>query len=715
MRKGKVCVLVLSLFIAASLVPLSAQSSSVSPENTVILSNETDESFCKDFSVLLRRVRPEWIVLENVEVPEPVRDMNLIIIGELDAEYTGSIIKELLTQEEEEYIRGGHHAVYEKESLWAERIIYVCTGGDRILTKKAAEEAIVSLNGEWTFPPFSSVPHEEALEYITQIQYIPDEELPKDALGIDIDAKSPSRISVEEAAEDVEYLFYLFSHGYCGYEYFRTRGNFDEAKKSILQELETKSTWSPDDLSQLIHDNLTFIHDCHLNIGKYKYGDHIDFWYDTSLDLWKSMGKYYFISDNVTYEVISINEKDPEAFIFPSLNSQGDPIYRIGMLSRSSPEPLVLAAQHNHEQFQIELQLYSSDFAYFSDNLFQEDTIGGIPIVRIRSFSDHHAKYLNRFLETANKYKGAPCLIVDIRGNGGGNEEWPKKWITRFTGQQPSSKRYFTDLISKTTMMGRANSFENLLDIYPETYFYQTEKDRFTAQADLFEKQHMTPHWSGPFSQDARVIPNDTTLIVVINGKVGSAAEGFINYLQQVENVVFVGENTWGALVFGQMTLHQLPHSKLSVNLPISLNIPLDLEFREEKGFFPHLWIPAEDALNYAVAAVRKGIITTVYPLPEEVLQEEFVPEKQPIIEKGNLIPILLVIAFGVFFIFVNKKRNKLFFFIAGIFWATAGIAIVALVSPLGHGYSIVGVMCITIGVYKWRKEKIASETNSKE
>jgi len=37
----------------------------------------------------------------------------------------------------------------------------------------------------------------------------------------------------------------------------------------------------------------------------------------------------------------------------------------------------------------------------------------------------------------------------------------------------------------------------------------------------------------------------------------------------------------------------------------------IDLEFREEKGFFPDLWIPAEDAVNYAVAAVRKGTITT--------------------------------------------------------------------------------------------------------
>jgi len=700
----------LSIVLVISLLYIPANEGELTPENTVILSNETDESFCKDFSVLLQRVRPEWVVLDSAVIPESVRDRNLIIVGGPDSEYTGVIIKEFLTQEEIEYIQDGHYFILEKESPWADNTIIICTGPDRILTKKAAEEAITSLEGEWTFPPFTSVPDEEAHEYITQIQHIPDEELPKDTLGIDVDAKSPSRISTEEATEDVEYLFYLFSHGYCGYGYFETRGNFDEAKKSILQELESKSMWSPDDFSQLIRNNLTFIHDCHLSVGGHKYGSHEDFWYDKTLEFSKVRSEYYFVSDNTTYQVVSVNGEHPDEFMFPSLNVEGNPIYRVGILSQTAPEPLVLIAHHDHEQLHIELQLYRSDFAYFSEEIFSEETIGGIPVVRIRSFSDHHSEYINQFLAAAQKYRGKPILIIDIRGNGGGNEEWPKKWIARFTGQQPPNNRYFTELISKTTMMGRANYFEYLLDMYPETSFYQIEKDQFTAQVDFFEKYSTTPHWSGPFSQGAQVIPNDTTLIVVTNGRVASAAEGFIIYLQQVENVVFVGENTRGALVFGQMTLHQLPHSKLSLYLPISLNIPLNLEFREERGFFPDLWIPAEDALNYAVAAVRKGTITTVKPLPEAVLQEEFIPEKQPMIEKSDLIPIFLGILFGISFIFVNKKRNKLFFYVAGICLVAAGIIILALVSPLGYGYCMIGIICIIIGVYKWRKEKAVSE-----
>ena len=695
------------LILSSLYVSESTENREFTPENTVILSNETDASFCRDFSVILRRVRHEWVILENAEVPESVRDRNLIIIGELDAEYTGAIIREFLSQEEADYIEDGHYSILERESPWADTKILICVGSDNLKTKKAAEEALISLEGEWTHAPFPTVSREEALEYIAQLQYTPDDEMPREALGIMIDQKSPNNVSAEEAFEDTEYLFSLLSHGYCGYGFFMTKGDFDEAKESIIRELETASVWSPEDFSLLIREHLTFIHDCHFHIGDYQYCSHEDFWYDTTLELSKTMGEYFITQDN--YRVVSINGKDPQEFIFPSLNAEGDPIYRVGVISRSPPEPLVLTAQSDHEQHQFTIYLYRSDFDYSSQDIFQEDTVGGIPVIRVLSFSDAaaYSEYINQFFEAARKYKGESCLIIDIRNNEGGNALWAKTWVTKFTGREPADMYYYTELISKTTAMGRVNLMEYLLNLFPDTGIYETEMDRYTTYADLFEKQSMVPHWTGPFFSDARVIPNDTALIVVTNGKTGSAAELFITYLSQVKNVIFVGENSAGCLTFGLANYHQLPHSKILVQLPMGFSIPFDLKFREEKGFFPDLWVPGKDALNYAVAAVRKGTITTVQPLSEDILQEEFVPEE--LLERSELselfLPVLSLTVLGIIPAIANRKRNKKFFFILGTLWVVIGVIVVFWLSLLGYVFSIVGIVYITIGIYKWKKE----------
>jgi len=717
--------LALVVLVSTGSLVAHAQPIELTPENTVILSNETDGSFCRDFSVLLKNLRVEWIILDTAEVPESVRDKNLIIVGRPDAEYTGDIITESITQEEADYIQqDGHYSVLEKDSPWNDnRIIYISAGPDLPLSKKAAEEAIISIleyaqaRAEW-FLPALSVSREETEAYIAQFQYVPtDDELPKETLGIDVDAKPPRSISAKEAAQDVEYLFYLLSHGWCGYGYFMTKGDFDAAQENILGRLDEKPRWSPDDLSQLVYEHLTFIHDCHLSVGDYQYCSHLDFWYDTSLELCKTEGEYYFLFDSVQYKVVSVNGEQPAEYTFPSLNVQGDPIYRLGMLSYSAPEPLVLTAQDGQEQSQLEIQLYRSDF--YSKDKFGEERIGGIPVLRARSFSDYYSDELDQFLQAATKYKGEPYLILDIRGNTGGNDGWPKIWITRFTGHSPSLKHILTELISRTTMMGRVNLFAEMLETYPkeDAHWIQAEIDRYQAQADAFERQSVAPHWTGLQFPNTRLIPSETTLIVVADRGVFSAGEGLLSYLyRQVENVVFVGENSGGAVTFGQVSTHQLPHSNLRVSLPIKLNAMVDLEWREEKGFFPDLWVPPVDALNYAVAAARKGTITTQKDLPAGYFEAEFVPEK-PLRRswtsgREDLIAISLLAIFGLIPAYVNRKKTP-FFFIFGTSWLTIGVILVSEGRSMGYFLIPYGAMFLAIGIHNWGEAKTAPGKSS--
>jgi hypothetical protein len=463
----------------------------------------------------------------------------------------------------------------------------------------------------------------------------------------------------------------------------------------------------------LLYEQLSFITDCHLKIGDQRYAGHADFWYDTRLALTLGGQSYQFTTDDELYNVISINDENPEAYLFPSLNVDGNPIYRLGVLSKTEPEPLQLLAARDGEQRRFEIELQRSDFYYYSNDLFREETIGGIPVIRMRSFSDHHYEALEQFVATASAHKGEPVIIVDIRGNGGGNEAWPVRWIQGLTGQRAESVFIFSELDSKTTMAGRANVFAYMYDRYPGTQSYQTEAERFTGIAEAYESESRQPSWEGPRYPQMPLIPNDTTLIIVTNNWVASSGEGFVMRASQAENVVLVGENTMGCLTFGNPNAYQLPHSKLLVHLPMNFGLYLDMEFREEKGLAPDLWVPAANAVNYAVAAVRSGTITTQQALSPDTPGQTFTPEDPwARTRQNNMILILMITLIiagcSVWAYFMRKKPYIVTPF--GSVWMIIGIIwLLIMDKPVGFGFLLGGGVCLVWGGFNLLKARQAA------
>jgi len=331
--------------------------------NTVILSNQTDGEFCADFSIFLRGLSIDWIYMKTTGVPEEVKDKNIIIMGGPEALYTGGIVRELLTDE---------------------------------------EIALIHENIHWSL--------KEALEQIAQYQFIPEnEDLLADELEYDFNPNTyeyTPNVSSEEARKDVERLFYLLSRGYCGYGYFKTEGDFDEARATILQELETDSTWTLLDFSELIYEHLQFIDDGHFSIGPNNYYHHKDFWYSRSFDIWKTEGEYYFISDDKRWKIGQIDNGDPDRFIYPSLNAEGEPVYVLGLLSSSRPYSLDLTAEDEtggRATFKMRLFQSSPSSEEFT-GIFQEKRISGIPVICIRDFRDKFRSELEAFLSAAETF-----------------------------------------------------------------------------------------------------------------------------------------------------------------------------------------------------------------------------------------------------------------------------------------------------------------------
>jgi hypothetical protein len=490
-------------------------------------------------------------------------------------------------------------------------------------------------------------------------------ELSAEALRLDPSERPPRSISSADAAMDVERFFYLLEHGYCGYGYFGRRGSFDAARAAILQDLDAGERWSPEELVERIRHHLGFIVDCHLKLDRVTFAGHDDFW---------------FAQNSVVpgQKVVSVNGTDPEAFLFDSLDEKGRAVTILGTLALSEPEPLRVETQEDGVVSAQSRRLHQSE--YKGSELFRYFRLGGIPVVRIRTFSDHHTEQIDGFLQTADELRGEPCVIVDIRGNGGGNTRWPKEWIRRLTGQAPDLNQVLSELVSRTALVGQANYLAWLAAGPGSAISEQLERQReeLYAEVERFDSQGARPYWGTAYVPPKQPIANETTIVVIIDRAVASSGEGLISYLQnQVENVVLVGENTRGALCFGHVTAHRLPHSKLIAFLPVKLNVPLDLEWREQHGFDPDYWVPAADALNRAVAAIRAGTIPTVKPLSQAVLETEFVPERLPIFTRAEVrryLQIVAVILVGLVVGIANRKRGAALFVLLAAGLSVAGL-----------------------------------------
>lgn len=663
--------------------------SDLQANDTVILANNSDARFCQDYSVLLKRLNLEWVIMDSLSVPEAIKDKNLILIGHTDSPYTGQLIEDLQSVEEASthQAENNRHMILEKQSPWRQdRTIYICSGSDFISRRNAAEELVRMIiadsppTSKWIRTAYDFDLDEDVKNKVAQLQYSGDDlELPSQTLAINFKSKPPLTITAGQAANDVERLFYLLSHGYSGYGLFNHYDEFELAKNDILQELSTQTSWSGEALASLIHKQLSFISDRHMKVGEHSFAGHQDFWYNTELELILGDDGYQWITDDETYHVMEIDGEDPSIYLFPSLNRQGDPIYRIGLLSEEDPPHLTLiVVGPNQGERHIEIELQRSKFDYYSEEIFREDIIGGIPVIRIRSFSDFNSENLERFVATASTYRGTPVIIVDLRGNGGGNEYWPSNWIQENTGIRPESVFVFSELENVTSMMGRANAFEYWRSLDSDSSRFKADVDHYTHMAEAFENGTRKPRWTGPQYPETPLIANDTTIVVITNNLVASAGEGFVLRLSQAENVVVVGENSMGALTFGNISMHQLPYSKLTIWLPINFNLFTDLEIREEIGLKPDLWVPAEDALNYAVAAIRQGTLTTRQPLPESLLKAKFVPESPLRRIKETIRRFWLLIAFSCFagavWAYVMRKNSRLVL-ASGCFWFIASLA----------------------------------------
>lgn len=368
-------------------------------------------------------------------------------------------------------------------------------------------------------------------------------------------------LSLEEAEEDVDYLFDAFYYDYAFYDYFGGHTVFDQAKAEILQELQAKDSLTCKDLQEILVKHLTFIKDGHFNINQnFPAEKEISFFFRQVMFVKTDSG----YQDSKGKTVVSVDGyPDLDALFKRSISKEGYLVYYPVLLKEAKFDGTEWDKHVCDEQLTVHYADGSTDVLtadtwsqYYKDlpkgqntDLRQTD---GIPVFQFNHFDP---SFLEETNAAAAQMSNAEISMLDLRSNIGGYEEVAHQWINRYSGQRVFSNGVRYSVLSPLSSTSNASCADN------------------------------------------------DNILILLSGKCSaSSAEITLDLSYNVENSLIVGENTNGSMISNSGHI-ELPNSKCSVDMTFStvyLTPDGSDYFEELRGFFPDIWVPAKEAETLA-------------------------------------------------------------------------------------------------------------------
>jgi len=382
-------------------------------------------------------------------------------------------------------------------------------------------------------------------------------------------------VNSDQLAEDVETIFQLLKETYGAYYYFGGDQVFNPVKQQILDEiklLRSDTKIAPSTLESLLVAHLSsIIKDSHFEIGTSRI--------NVGCQLYPyQVPNLYFESPISAYK----------AYMRPTITPDGMIKYAFIATSedgRDLPKSAIIDQKHVSLDWALMEPYNFSERPYYDTS--NKD---GIEIITSRSmlYSSESLDALERFANAGAEYRSNKLLILDLRGNYGGNSSYALSWLQNFLGTDFQTKQMYAQRIS-TPFSSYVSSPVSLYDSTFSTWV-QDQQSPWISQII-----------------DGKQQKNNCVLFVLVDKNVASAAEDFIAWLRTVENVVIVGTNTSGTSVCGNICCFCLPNSKLMVSFGTSLTFYEGLENRDGIGFYPDLWVSPSVSLDYVLGLCKQN------------------------------------------------------------------------------------------------------------
>lgn len=411
-------------------------------------------------------------------------------------------------------------------------------------------------------------------------------------------------LTKEEAISDVNFLFNALKYSYAGYIYFGGDEIWSNAKNKIIDSINSyEDKLTSKDLEKIIFNNLNFVQDGHFSINFNSPLQKSNFYYSEEFEIKEDKQGYYINLSNNKWYIKSINnDSNVKDYIKLSLNKNGELCNYIGILNKANyfGKIKVILSSSNEEQI-IYVKLTRSNGIFHIDQTtgYNYEEINGIPIFTMKRMYnvDSNDNSVELFVESANKSKNEDVVIIDIRGNIGGNDFGVNEWFENFTGKTPNKTATFislTSLINNTLIkraFGENTTIENTQDNISESILSQ--RNNLLQLTNSNENKWYIKKLE---NKDDGLIKNNTKVFVLIDNNTASSGETFVRILKDIENVIFVGTNTSGVKISDATNECVLPNSKITIVYGSNLRLYNDIV--EGVGFEPDIWINSIDSID---------------------------------------------------------------------------------------------------------------------
>ena len=369
----------------------------------------------------------------------------------------------------------------------------------------------------------------------------------------------PRTVTAQEAAEDVKTAFLLLKHAYGAYDYFGGDEVFLPLRDEVLSELPGAGRVEPKQLEQLLADALApVLVDGHFGIG------------NTSMGTTHS--KYMYYVPNIFFD--DPEGLDPE-IVKPTLGHEGRLCWCFAALASPAEQAsLPRSARVNGET--VKLRWARVEPFQDSRDVFSRSTLeDGTPLLVSTAMagSTEEAKaQLEELAGCGGDYADAPVLVLDVRDNGGGSDQYIDSWFQGYTGQQPNVQQFWAHKFSPINM---AHSYIQYGWSFGDS----------------------PPYWE--IATPAGVWVEREGLALILQDKgTASSGETVVENMRTVGNCLFLGSNTLGCALVSNNLRHYLPRSGLEMYFGIALTLTEDGQNRDGVGFLPDLWVPPSRVLE---------------------------------------------------------------------------------------------------------------------